>query len=283
VFHLAAQALVLPSYERPLETLSTNIMGTAQLLDSVRRSGCVRAVVNVTTDKCYENPQKSIPLHEGDALGGHDPYSASKAAAEIISAAYRDSFLRDAGIAMATARAGNVIGGGDFADHRLIPDMVRAIEQGTPLLLRQPKSIRPWQHVLDVLHGYLLLGQALFDEGDAFAGAFNFAPDDAGITAADICRLFQDALGMRIDVVPGDGSGAREAGTLRLNADKAKKQLGWRPRMNTSQAVLQTALWYREYLKQPELLDAFTASQLMLFGRRVHDRFMVTKYRDGAS
>jgi CDP-glucose 4,6-dehydratase len=269
VFHLAAQALVLPSYETPLDTFATNIMGTLHVLESARRVGTIKAIVNITTDKCYENNETGHRFREGDSLGGHDPYSASKAAAEVVSAAYRHSFLGKAGIAMATARAGNVIGGGDFAQHRLVPDMLRAVESGSNLHLRHPESIRPWQHVLDVLQGYLRLGHALCEEGSAYAQPFNFAPDEAAMTVDEVCDAFFKALGKTPTITKGDGSGAHEAQTLMLNADKARKVLSWKPIMTTHEAIVNTAQWYREYLAQPETIDAYSASQLLVYTRKV--------------
>ena len=269
IFHLAAQALVLPSYETPMDTFSTNIIGTLNLLESARHVSGIKAIVNVTTDKCYENNETATRFREGDPLGGRDPYSASKAATEIVSASYRHSFLQPAGIAMATARAGNVIGGGDFAQHRLIPDAVRAAGSHTPLHLRHPESIRPWQHVLDVLHGYLLLGRALFEEGDAFAEAFNFAPDEAAMTAGELTELFVQALAHPVMVTRDTPSGAHEAKTLMLNSDKARKSLGWKPKFTTHEAIHATGEWYHEYLSNPEEMDAFSSSQLTLYTRKL--------------
>lgn len=269
VFHLAAQSLVLPSYDNPMDTFSTNIMGTLQMLEAARKCERIKAIVNVTTDKCYENKENAKRFREGDALGGFDPYSASKAAAEIVSHAYRHSFLEKAGIAMATARAGNVIGGGDFANHRLIPDIVRAAENNSIMHMRHPESIRPWQHVFDVLQGYLRLGQALYEEGNSFAEAFNFAPDEAAITAADVCHYFIKELGHSIKITQAYKAGNHEAKTLLLDASKARKTLGWKPHLTTHEAISLTAQWYREFLSNPEAIDAFSASQLLIYARKI--------------
>ena len=265
VFHLAAQSLVLPSYDAPIETFATNIMGTLNLLECVRHNESVKAIVNVTTDKCYENNETATAFREHDKLGGRDPYSASKAAVEIVSQCYRHSFLTKANISMATARAGNVIGGGDFADYRLIPDIVRALQADQPLNLRHPSSIRPWQYVLDVLHGYLLLGQALYEKGNDFAGAFNFAPNEAPMTTHEVATHFTTSLGKPIPLTHANGPAAHEAATLRLDAEKARKLLDWQPTLTTREAIRLTAQWYKHYLTNRKVIVDFTNSQLRLF------------------
>lgn len=262
VFHLAAQSLVLPSYEAPIETFATNVMGTVHLLEAARHTGSIKAIANVTTDKCYENHETAAAFREEDRLGGHDPYSSSKAAAEIVSAGYRDAFLSDAGIAMATARAGNVIGGGDFSRHRLIPDIIRAAKAGTSVNLRHPESIRPWQYVLDVLYGYLLLGKALYEQGEAFAGAYNFGPDESNVTVKEVAERLLSSLPQPPVLTYHRETTAHEAGTLNLDNTKAKSKLGWSPRMSTVHAVEHTAQWYRHYLIAPTQLSAITLEQL---------------------
>jgi len=270
VFHLAAQSLVLPSYEAPLDTFSTNIMGTLNVLECVRGSGSVKAVVNITTDKCYENNESAKPFRESDPLGGHDPYSSSKAAAEIVSAGYRHSFLKKAGIHMATARAGNVIGGGDFAAQRILPDIVRAAKAGDAVAIRHPESIRPWQHVLDVLHGYLMLGQALLDKGNDVAEAFNFGPDEAGITVGMLTDRFTKVLGHNVAIEKPAHPTAHEARTLMLDTAKAKNKLGWKPALTISETIDMTGAWYKTYLTRTSSMAEFSKAQLAEFRQKAN-------------
>jgi CDP-glucose 4,6-dehydratase len=265
VFHMAAQSLVLPSYESPLETFSTNIMGTATLLEAVRKTGGVKAVVNVTTDKCYENNETGMPFREGDPLGGYDPYSSSKAAAEIVSAGYRRSFFTKDNIPMATVRAGNVIGGGDFSRYRLIPDIIRAAKTGASVNLRQPGSIRPWQHVFDVLRGYLMLAQALCEKGEDFAQAFNFGPDDSNVTVGEVADKLAASMKHPPVITRDKSAAAHEAQTLNLDNSKAKSLLGWRPLFTTQQAIENTAQWYEQYMASPQTIAQFSTQQLTLF------------------
>ena len=245
VLHLAAQALVRTSYRQPLETFSTNVMGTANLLDSLRQADSVRSVVVVTTDKIYQNREWCYPYREEDALGGHDPYSASKAAAELVTASYRASFLAERGVAVASARAGNVIGGGDWSEDRLIPDAVRAWSENLPLYIRRPQAIRPWQHVLEPLCGYIKLAEKLWLQPE-LADAYNFGPQtfDAA-TVRNVVQLAQDAFGDG-QVVWGDASeGPHEAGWLALEVAKTRTKLGVSPCWSLSEAVQRTMRWYR--------------------------------------
>lgn len=245
VLHLAAQALVRPSYEDPLGTYATNVMGTVHLLEAVRRAGCVRAVINVTSDKCYENREWVWPYRENEALGGYDPYSSSKACAELVTSAYRNSFF-GSGTALASVRAGNVIGGGDWARDRLVPDIMRAFLDGRPVTVRNPGAIRPWQHVLDPLNGYLLLAEKLWEGGAAFAEAWNFGPpaEDAKTVSWIVNRLSAEW---------GEGAGCEhdragqphEAGVLKLDSSKARVRLGWRPRLSLAAALEWVVAWYR--------------------------------------
>lgn len=246
VFHLAAQSLVRASYRQPLETFASNVMGTAHVLDALRGLDEVRVAVMITTDKVYRNQEWQYPYREEDVLGGHDPYSASKAASEIVVASYRDAFLADQGVAVATARAGNVIGGGDWSEDRLLPDAVRAWQAGQALAIRRPHAIRPWQHVLEPLAGYLRLAQKM-DEMPALAGAYNFGPETSeAATVSIVVELARMAYGSG-DVIFGDGSeGPHEAGWLALEVAKARQNLGVQPHWTLHEAVERTMKWYRQ-------------------------------------
>lgn len=246
VFHLAAQPLVRHSYVDPLETYAVNVLGTAHLLEAVRTCPSVRGVVNVTTDKCYDNPGHGRPFQEGDPLGGDDPYSSSKAAAEMVTHAYRKSFLSPAGVGLASARAGNVIGGGDWAADRLVPDLLRASDSGEPLQVRNPAATRPWQHVLEPLSGYLVLAQRLFEapaDREA-AAAWNFGPDAED---ARPVGWLVDQLAARL---PGaqwqrdQDVGPHEAASLQLDSRRARALLGWRPRWPLAKALDRTLDWH---------------------------------------
>ena len=245
VFHLAAQPLVRASYKDPLETLSTNIQGTAILLDALRHLTGPRVVVVITTDKVYQNREHSRPYREDDALGGHDPYSASKAAAELVVASYRDSFLAANGVAVATARAGNVIGGGDWSADRLIPDAIRAWEGDAALFVRHPAAVRPWQHVLEPLWGYLRLAQCLWQD-PALAGPYNFGPHtEESSTVREVITRARSAYG-KGEISWGDGTdGPHEAGLLALDIAKARSAVGFNPRWTLDNSIRHTLDWYR--------------------------------------
>ena len=245
VFHLAAQPLVRASYRDPLETYSTNIMGTANLLNALRDLDNIRVAVMVTTDKVYCNNEWGYPYRETDVLGGHDPYSASKAASEIIVASYRDSFLAQQGVAVATARAGNVIGGGDWSEDRLIPDAVRAWSCARPLIIRNPHAIRPWQHVLEPLCGYLTLAHKLWEQPD-LEGAYNFGPytHEAG-TVENVIGLASEAYGACVTNYQNNNENPHEAGWLALEVAKSRVALGINPKWNLVETVKRTIAWYR--------------------------------------
>ncbi|HLJ57659.1 MAG TPA: CDP-glucose 4,6-dehydratase [Chthonomonadaceae bacterium] len=253
VFHLAAQPLVRASYERPVETYEINVIGTANLLEAVRAVPGVRAVVVVTTDKCYDNREWEWGYRETDTLGGRDPYSSSKGCAELVAAAYAASYFpaqlhAEHGVALATARAGNVIGGGDWATDRLVPDIVRAFRAGEPALVRRPDAVRPWQHVLEPLRGYMELAEALVERGAEMAGAWNFGPDIDD--AQPVSWIVREAArcwgaGAGWEIQPGDHP--HEAQTLRLDCAKARRQLGWRPRLSLADAIPWTIDWYRAF------------------------------------
>jgi len=248
VLHLAAQPLVLASYEDPLGTFAANVMGTAHVLEALRRLDKPVTAVMVTTDKVYEDAGRRSRYREGDPLGGHDPYSASKAAAEIVIASYRRSFLAAANVKVASARAGNVIGGGDWAESRIVPDLVRAIHAGQPLAVRNPASTRPWQHVLEPLHGYMILAERLDDDASQ-ADAFNFGPPEGSE------RSVRDLVELALELWPGDTPGWRaardanarhEARELALAIDRARDRLGWRPRWDFRRTVEETTGWYHD-------------------------------------
>ncbi len=247
VLHLAAQALVRYSYNNPIETYATNVMGTANLLEAVRKTTSVKAVVNVTTDKCYENREWVWPYRENEAMGGHDPYSSSKACSELITAAYRRSFLEPAGIALASARAGNVIGGGDWSTDRLIPDFLNALDKGHTLSIRSPLATRPWQHVLEPLTGYLLLAEKLYTEGQSFAEAWNFGPEEADTRPVQwivehLCKQIPGAI-WEYD----KNQQPHEANMLKLDSSKSKTKLNWHPRWNLITALEYTINWHKAW------------------------------------
>ena len=257
VFHLAAQSLVRVSYREPLETIKTNVLGTASLLEAVRAEGKACSVVVVTSDKCYQNREWVYGYRETDPLGGYDVYSASKSAAELLTAAYRSSFFRPAGLAehgvgIATARAGNVIGGGDWARDRIVPDAVTALAEGRAVVVRNPKAVRPWQHVLEPLGGYLLLGARLRagaqTGGGPLCDAWNFGPAPADSrSVADLVELLIAKWGDGSWTEGREAAPAHEAGFLRLAVDKAWNGLGWTPRWSLERAVTATVDWYRAF------------------------------------
>jgi CDP-glucose 4,6-dehydratase len=262
VIHLAAQPLVRLSYLQPIETYATNVMGTVHVLEAARHAGSVRAIVNITTDKCYENVEREAGYREDEPMGGHDPYSSSKGCAELLSGAWRRSFLRDAGIAMATARAGNVIGGGDWAADRLVPDILRALESTQPVLIRNPDAIRPWQHVLEPLFGYLLLAERLFEQGQAYAEGWNFGPFDADARPVRwiverLCKAWDGDT--RWSLQPGQHP--HEAGYLRLDISKARQRLQWTPRWDLEAALVHIAQWHRAW-RQGEDMRAVCINQI---------------------
>jgi CDP-glucose 4,6-dehydratase len=245
IFHLAAQPLVRASYRDPLGTFATNIQGTANLFDGLRGLSSSKVVVAVTTDKVYRNLERPFPYRETDSLGGHDPYSASKAAAEIVIASYRDAFLAEQGVAVASARAGNVIGGGDWSEDRLIPDAVRAWRRGQPLHVRRPQAIRPWQHVLEPLTGYLRLAEQLWAE-PSLAGSYNFGPNThEAASVRDVIDLARGAYGRGDVRWSHDNEGPHETGWLALETAKARHRLGVQPRWSLRTAVERTMDWYR--------------------------------------
>jgi CDP-glucose 4,6-dehydratase len=250
VIHMAAQPLVRLSYIQPVETYATNVMGTVHVLEAARHSGSVKAIVNITTDKCYENREWVWGYREDEAMGGFDPYSSSKACSELVTAAYRQSFLDEAGIAVATARAGNVIGGGDWAKDRLVPDILRAFENKLPVSIRNPNSIRPWQHVLEPLSGYLLLAEKLCSEPKAFSEAWNFGPqDDDAKPVGWIVEAMASKWGKEASWSFDEGEHPHEAHYLKLDISKARQSMGWSPRWTLDQALDHTVEWHLGWLQ----------------------------------
>ncbi len=254
VIHMAAQPLVLDSYRNPAETYDINVMGTVNMMEAVRHCRGIRAVVNVTTDKCYENREWEWGYREIDRLGGRDPYSNSKACSELVTASYRQSFFSSVsypehGVAMATARAGNVVGGGDWAAQRLVPDCVRSLLRSEKIPVRQPDSVRPWQHVLDPLGGYLMLAEKLTQTGPDYAGSWNFGPaaeetKSVGWIVQTLCAIW--GSGAEYEFVPAQGTD-HEAGALRLDCAKARLRLGWQPRWPIHQALGKVVEWAKAY------------------------------------
>lgn len=262
VFHMAAQPLVRESYNTPAETYATNVMGTVNLMEAVRQSNSVEAVVNITTDKCYENKEWVWPYRENDHLGGHDPYSSSKACAELVTAAYRDSFLADAGIQIASVRAGNVIGGGDWSSERLIPDFLRALDAGKIFRIRSPNAVRPWQHVLEPLAGYLILAKNLIAVGAEYSQAWNFGPEEGDAKPVSwiverLCEKFPEAKWELLDTLQ-----PHEARLLRLDSSKAKAQLGWSPQSGLEQALVKTLDWHQAWRAGVEDMFSFSIRQI---------------------
>ena len=260
VFHLAAQPLVRLSYSEPLLTYKTNVIGTLNVLQAARKCGSVKAFVNITTDKCYENKETTRGYKETDPMGGYDIYSSSKGCAEILSSSYRRSFLRD-GFLLATVRAGNVIGGGDWALDRIVPDCIMAINKGKKIEIRNPLAVRPWQHVLEPLSGYLLLGQKLLTKGQKFAEAYNFGPEkSAARNVSDLAKNIIKYYG-KGEIVIHKRDNLHEAGLLSLNINKVKKHLGWRPSWNFNETAKKTAEWYKAFYAGKNM-DAFTLAQI---------------------
>ena len=261
VFHLAAQALVRRSYQDPIETYSTNIMGTVNLLEAVRQVGGVKALVNVTSDKCYENREWARGYREAEPMGGFDPYSSSKGCAELVAAAYRNSFFNPEdytkhGVALASARAGNVIGGGDWGQDRLVPDCVRALLDGEIIAVRSPSSTRPWQHVLDLLNGYLMLAERLCKGGIGFAQAWNFGPFDRDAKTVEwVVQRFCEGWGGPAGYEIEKGVHPHEAHFLKLDCSKAMKELGWMPRWDVETALNKVITWTKAYQAGENIRD----------------------------
>jgi CDP-glucose 4,6-dehydratase len=254
VIHMAAQPLVRLSYAEPVETYATNVMGTVHVLEAARNSPSVKAIVVVTTDKCYENKEWTWGYRENEPMGGHDPYSNSKGCAELVTNAYRNSFLQSSGIAVASARAGNVIGGGDWAADRLVPDILRAFEQNQPVTIRNPHATRPWQHVLEPLSGYLTLAEHLYTHGQAYAEGWNFGPqDDDARPVQWIVEHMVNSWGKGASWQRDGGVHPHEANYLKLDISKAKSRLGWQPRWPLATSLELITSWHQAYLTKDDM------------------------------
>ena len=259
VFHLAAQSLVRYSYANPVETYATNVMGTVHVLEAARHAGSVKAIVCVTSDKCYENKEWVWAYRENEPMGGYDPYSNSKGCAELVASAYRNSFMhpdqyQQHGIALATARAGNVVGGGDWSADRLIPDIIKAIVAGQTVSIRSPNAIRPWQHVLEPLHGYMLLAEKLFMQGAHYAQAWNFGPNEQDAKTVEwlteaLIRTWGEGANYKIE----SNNTLHEAHYLKLDSSKARHGLDWQPRWNAAQTIARIAAWYKAQLSGQDM------------------------------
>ena len=263
VFHLAAQSIVRRSYDEPVATFATNVLGTANLLDAVRDVGSIAAAVIVTSDKCYENDASGAAYAETAPMGGHDPYSASKGCAELVTSAFARSFFHTTTTTIVSARAGNVIGGGDWAVDRIIPDLMRAAETGVPARIRRPSAVRPWQHVLEPLYGYLLLGARAATAGDKFAGGWNFGPSaSASAPVSRLIELVQKNWPAAAATIEAQITGPEEAALLRLDSSKAHSVLGWTTHFSLERAVATTVDWYRHRATQPGTIGAYTDHQI---------------------
>jgi CDP-glucose 4,6-dehydratase len=272
IIHMAAQSLVHTSYKNPTETYSTNIMGTVNLLEAIRITDTSRVVVNVTSDKCYQNKELKRGYHEEDSMGGYDPYSSSKGCAELITSSFRDSFFNSKDyhkhkVAVASVRAGNVIGGGDWSDNRLIPDIIRSITDDVPLKIRNLHATRPWQFVLEPLNGYLILAENLWKYGPKYAGGWNFGPDYKDIKSVSyIIDKFIQLWGGKINFKPSKKIQPHETNYLKLDCTKAKTMLRWKTKMNLDLALEYTVEWYKKYI-QKENLREFSEQQIENFDR----------------
>jgi CDP-glucose 4,6-dehydratase len=261
VFHLAAQPIVLDSYDNPVETFDTNVTGTVNLLNELRQIDSVKTIIVMTSDKSYRNNEWVYPYRETDVLGGRDPYSASKSCQDIVVDSFRDSYFSNMGVGISSVRAGNVIGGGDWAPHRIIPDLVRGIVNGEKVKIRSPDSIRPWQHVLEPISGMLLLAERMYND-IKFAGAWNFGPaQNTQITVRELVEKFINIWGSGSYEIYKMQS-YMEANYLQLDVSKAKKKLNWTPRYNFGVALKETVAWYKEYYRNPAFMDKKTGEQI---------------------
>jgi len=262
VLHLAAQALVKDSYLDPIKTFETNILGTANLLESIRSTPSVRVFLNVTSDKCYKNNNEKKLFSEDDPLGGDDPYSSSKACSEIVTNSYKRSFFLETNIGIATARAGNVLGGGDWSKDRLLPDLFRAVNSSQKFFTRYPDAVRPWQHVLEPLKGYLLLCEHLYQDKDRYGSAWNFGPDGQSLKVSEIIKVVNNYL--PVDWGVDNSLSANEAQYLQLDNSKAKTLLNWRPKLSIDDSIKMSVDWFKSWKKNDDM-HSFTLSQIQFY------------------
>jgi CDP-glucose 4,6-dehydratase len=253
LIHMAAQPLVRYSYDAPIETYEVNVIGTAKVLEVARSCSNLKAIVNITTDKCYENDERSQGYKENDPMGGHDPYSSSKGCTELVTSAYRRSFLQDQGIGVASVRAGNVIGGGDWADDRLIPDILRSFEKNESVMIRNPKATRPWQHVLEPLSGYLILAQKLYEDQKEYAEGWNFGSNEKDVKPVDWILDKMIAKWPNSCWELDKNSNPHEAGFLKLDISKAQSKLGWRPVWELGQTLEKIIVWHQAWLNKEDM------------------------------
>lgn len=277
VFHLAAQSLVHRSYSEPKYTYETNVIGTLNVLEAVKKTPSVRVVVNVTSDKCYENKEWVFGYRENDPMGGYDPYSSSKGCAEILAASYRNSFFNPKdydkhNVALASARAGNVIGGGDWSENRLVPDIIRALATDKPIVIRSPNSVRPWQSVLEPLSGYLLLASCMYDDGTKYSESWNFGPEYSEILPVeDIVKTMIDKWGNGKYIVEND-SNLHEARLLKLDISKAISDLDWKPVYNIDETISELVEWYKEFYSNKFNLENFSEQQIQNYVDKAKDK-----------
>jgi CDP-glucose 4,6-dehydratase len=270
IFHLAAQSLVLTSYESPLDTYSTNVMGTLNLLESIKKNSSVKVIVNVTSDKCYENKDLNIPFKETDPMGGNDLYSSSKACSEILTASYRYSFFNtkeygEHNVSIATARSGNVIGGGDWSDYRIVPDLIKGLQQKKTVIVRNPESRRPWQFVLEPLSGYLVLAEKLWYDGQKYGESWNFGPlkEEEKSVSYLISKFIEEWNELKIKF---ETENRKESKYLRLDSTKSKEQLGWQTRLNLDDTITWTINWYKDYFERKNM-QTISLEQIDKFSR----------------
>jgi len=253
LIHMAAQPLVRYSYDNPIETYEVNVIGTAKVLEAARSCPDLKAIVNITTDKCYENDDRSEGYMENDPMGGYDPYSSSKGCAELVTSSYRRSFLQEQGVGLASVRAGNVIGGGDWADDRLIPDILRSFEKNKPVIIRNPKATRPWQHVLEPLSGYLILTQNLYKNQKKYAEGWNFGPNEKDVQPVDWILDKMISKWPNSSWELDNNSNPHEAGFLKLDISKAKSKLNWSPVWELSQALEKIVIWHQAWINKDDM------------------------------
>lgn len=256
IFHMAAQSLVRYSYKEPVETYQTNVMGTINILEAARNTKSVKVILNITSDKCYENKEIDYAYAEDDPMGGYDPYSSSKGCAELVTAAYRNSFLKDTDLSLTSVRAGNVVGGGDWAEDRIVPDCIRALQNDQPIIVRNLKAVRPWQHVLEPLSGYLWLGSCAWNSPHLYDGAWNFGPKDSNnIEVHQVVESIIDNWGSGSWLTQTSNDQFHEAGLLKLSFSKAKKKLGWTPIYDKDQTFRATVKWYKSFFDKANAQD----------------------------